>query len=467
MKKRTSWLLSSIIALFWLALTASAQTVTVNGTLLNMGPTGGLAGSNNDFVIFRLKGWQGNLPRVSGVGTIDPLYYQVTPNGSGVFSTTLYGNDQIIPSGTYYVYEQWHNGKIQSSASYQFCTNNTCSQGSVNNCSGGGGCNVSTQTPLVTQPPNYFAQVIYGNPTGSQSWTQLPGTSATFFGTFDFTGATLLTNAFVTSVFGRTGAVTAQAGDYTCLLVTNCPPINANNTWTGTNTFGTVSTTFTPAPLDNSNAIPNTAFFNQANAIPPATVNFGGVNTQCWIKSAGIWQPGGCGGTTSGSVLAAVNDTQTSVNANTTAEQPLQSFAFGAGVLNTLHKTLHIRGADRITVSTTSENVFYRVEANTNSLLAVFSFTPTTTGAGCCFLSYDIFCTVTTTGATGSFTCGGTGLIQLNTGTGNTLSVVNLAVPTANLDLTGIVTMRESVAFTVGSTSNVGTSYLFPIWTDN
>jgi uncharacterized protein YaiE (UPF0345 family) len=44
--------------------------------------------------------------------------------------------------------------------------------------------------------------------------------------------------AQVTSVFGRTGAVTAQSGDYTCTLVTNCGPTNATNTWTGANTFG-------------------------------------------------------------------------------------------------------------------------------------------------------------------------------------------------------------------------------------
>ncbi len=39
--------------------------------------------------------------------------------------------------------------------------------------------------------------------------------------------------AQVTSVLTRTGAVTAQAGDYTCGQVTNCGPVNRGNTWRG------------------------------------------------------------------------------------------------------------------------------------------------------------------------------------------------------------------------------------------
>ena len=44
--------------------------------------------------------------------------------------------------------------------------------------------------------------------------------------------------AQVTSVYGRTGAVIAQTGDYNCAKVTNCGSKVGANTWTASNTFG-------------------------------------------------------------------------------------------------------------------------------------------------------------------------------------------------------------------------------------
>jgi hypothetical protein len=41
----------------------------------------------------------------------------------------------------------------------------------------------------------------------------------------------------VSSVFGRTGPVIAQTGDYNCLQVSNCASLNQNNTFTGNNNF--------------------------------------------------------------------------------------------------------------------------------------------------------------------------------------------------------------------------------------
>jgi hypothetical protein len=66
----------------------------------------------------------------------------------------------------------------------------------------------------------------------------------------------------VTSVYGRTGVVTAQSGDYTCAQVTNCPPtgtsgatvpfLNGNNTHSGQDKFilnGTSTTSPTNYPV--------------------------------------------------------------------------------------------------------------------------------------------------------------------------------------------------------------------------
>ncbi len=58
--------------------------------------------------------------------------------------------------------------------------------------------------------------------------------------------------AQVTSVFGRTGVVTAKSGDYTCSQVTNCGPTNGANTWTQQNKFslnGTSTTSPTNYPI--------------------------------------------------------------------------------------------------------------------------------------------------------------------------------------------------------------------------
>jgi hypothetical protein len=144
MKKRIKFGFIILLSCMFLSFLASAQTVTVFGTIQTAGPTGGNAGGNLDYVIFRLRGWQGNLPRVNGIGPISVLNYTITPSASGQFTTTLYGNDQITPYGTYYVFEQWHDGKIQSSATYQFCTNTSCPQGLASRCP----CTVNFQPPL-------------------------------------------------------------------------------------------------------------------------------------------------------------------------------------------------------------------------------------------------------------------------------------------------------------------------------
>jgi hypothetical protein len=95
--------------------------------------------------------------------------------------------------------------------------------------------------------------------------------------------------AQVSSVFGRTGTITAQSGDYTCSQVTNCGPINAPNTWTGQNQWNVTYTGSTGNPttypiIYHSGAAslgivsPRSATVLQLVGVPSTSVGTGEVN---------------------------------------------------------------------------------------------------------------------------------------------------------------------------------------------
>lgn len=73
--------------------------ITVTGTLQDIFGTA-LTGAQ---IVFMLCGYGAQLPRVSGTSLLAKTApIAVTPNGSGVFSQSLWGNDAITPSGTFY-----------------------------------------------------------------------------------------------------------------------------------------------------------------------------------------------------------------------------------------------------------------------------------------------------------------------------------------------------------------------------
>jgi hypothetical protein len=226
----------TLLTLLFLSVCSLAQTVAVSGTLQTMGPSGPNPGSNNDFVVFRLKNWQGDLPRVIGVGPIDPLSYTITPDSSGNFSTTFYGNDQITPLHTYYVFEQWHDGKIQSSANYQFCVNANCTQGLAAKCP----CNINTQPPLAASPN----QALNVAPllTLNNIWT----------GTNTFNGPTIFNSSIVFNSLINTcdlnGALIVSAGCYsTPQLAINALPGSGGTVLVAPGTYSG------PTSIPNSN----------------------------------------------------------------------------------------------------------------------------------------------------------------------------------------------------------------------
>lgn len=115
---------------FFLCLPALAATpITVSGTL-QTGTSSALQG--NAFVRFRLRNYAGFVPRITGTSVIVQTQADVRPNSSGVFSTSLYSNDDISPNTcgtggdaacTWWTIEYWNNGKVASTGNY--CIPNT------------------------------------------------------------------------------------------------------------------------------------------------------------------------------------------------------------------------------------------------------------------------------------------------------------------------------------------------------
>lgn len=101
-----------------------ATTCTVTATL-NTAAAADLQG--NSFVRFRLRNFSGYVPRVNGTAIVAEPVIDALPNSSGGISTTLWGNDNIVPlntltspqyNGTFYTVEFWNAGRITSSGNY-------------------------------------------------------------------------------------------------------------------------------------------------------------------------------------------------------------------------------------------------------------------------------------------------------------------------------------------------------------
>jgi len=78
----------------------------------------GAALQGNSFLRFRLRNFAGNVPLVTGTAIVVETQLDVFPNGSGLISTNLWGNDSISPTGTFWTCEFWNNGRITSQQNY-------------------------------------------------------------------------------------------------------------------------------------------------------------------------------------------------------------------------------------------------------------------------------------------------------------------------------------------------------------
>lgn len=133
---------------------------TVTGTLQDLTGT-----ANVGSIQFELVNFGANVPRVTGTGIIAQTSNTAVANGSGVFSVTLWGNDQITPSGTYY------NVNFLSSSGFLIA--------SVPYSITGTGGDLSSLAPLVTFPVTPTSQIPFGQITGNIAVSQMnSGTNA-------------------------------------------------------------------------------------------------------------------------------------------------------------------------------------------------------------------------------------------------------------------------------------------------
>lgn len=153
-------------------------TVTPTPVTGNVQSILGANTTSNAFVRFRLRNFSGYVPRVNGIGVINIASVDVTPNSSGIVSTTLWGNDVILPGPniTYYTFEFWANGQLLASEDFQLaCTPvaGSCTAGTFN---------FNTASP-ITQPPipiPFFP--VFLNPIGSQNIVEPPNSSLSLNG---------------------------------------------------------------------------------------------------------------------------------------------------------------------------------------------------------------------------------------------------------------------------------------------
>jgi hypothetical protein len=132
---------------------------TLTGNLADL-----LNGADTGYVQITLANYGNVLPEISGTGLIANTSYKANADGSGHFSATIWGNDQITPANTYYVVRIFSPTGGQSPAvPYSFT---------------GAGGDLSTLTPLITIPAaSYNPNAVVTNPTGSQTIVQPSGTN--------------------------------------------------------------------------------------------------------------------------------------------------------------------------------------------------------------------------------------------------------------------------------------------------
>jgi hypothetical protein len=153
-----------------------SPAITVVGTLTDL--TGA---ANAGSVVFRLVNYGNLAPVISGTSILAQVVNTATANGSGAFTITLWGNDAISPSGTYYEVSFLNAASGETvTVAYRF--------------TGSGSFDISSLSPLVSvaAPPTFYPVVT--NPTGKQVITGYPlGVSELDIGYTHLTSAATIT----------------------------------------------------------------------------------------------------------------------------------------------------------------------------------------------------------------------------------------------------------------------------------
>lgn len=189
-----------------------------------------LTGTGNGYVTATLINFGSNVPRVSGTGVIVNTFYQSTPGTN--FSLSVWGNDVISPTNTYYQISFFTAGSsvATATATYQFNT--------------GSSYDLSTAVPLVVTgtTPLALANVAY-----SGSYTDLsnvPGITSVVC-----SGAVNGSNTTFTFTAPSTSVLTAlyTAGIFQIPTVLSSPPVYGDYTVSNVGTAWTVTTASAPS----------------------------------------------------------------------------------------------------------------------------------------------------------------------------------------------------------------------------
>lgn len=178
---------------------------TITGTLQDLTGT-----ANVGSVQFKLGRFGSNIPRVAGTGILVQINNTATANNSGAFTATLWGNDQITPSGTCYnVTYLTSAGTPIMTVGYQFT---------------GTGGDLSSLSPLATTPGQALENPVLTNPSGVQVISgfalQLPQAILTSAAPTVASGQVGLGSTTATSATaGTNGAVPAQVAGYLIINV--------------------------------------------------------------------------------------------------------------------------------------------------------------------------------------------------------------------------------------------------------
>jgi hypothetical protein len=487
---------------FTCTLTACAQTqTTVTGTVTD--PNGvPYAGGTIDATLVPT----GVTPTVAGIGQIPGYRVPVPLDKNGAFTMPLYCNTAaggctaIQPSGTQWMFTVRNPGaqppvgygavSFTATITITGATQSITSQlhaaaplllvqtGSAGSVSGTGTANnvtcwastsVVQNCPDITDAPGVvnFGSGAVVTFNGLQTGL---GDQSTWILTYT-AGATITAGQLVK--FNGTGetVIPTVTTDTTGIIgvalngATATNPVQINRAWNGIALLDNSGSCTDLEPIINSTT---TAGEGHCVASPPVGVQVVGgyLNTGAGDDNIDVYPyivpvATATPATVTAEQLLSINVTPVTVNTSTSSFQTLQvaASALAAGSLNTIGKTVRIRGGGTFTPSTGSETVdvliFFAPPAGGSATGALLS-TPIASIAGA--WDFDGICTTTTTGASGVMTC--EGKVSFNQVSSSQVAIAAAFSNTISVNLTGALTPQMEVAFSTPSASNTMTETL-------
>ena len=219
-----------LLALLWGA-TSYAQ-VTVTGTVTDANSQA-FANGTYQFTFATAAGIPGPYS-FNGANFPISTTYSGSLDSSGAFSQAMAPNNQITPSGSQWILRFCPAADAPCYQTQLAITGAGSITSSLNPPA------IQVQAGLLNQPKAYADSEITSPVVGFVYYNLTSGALRVCTVSVPCTWVAVTTGAAgVSSVFTRTGAVTAQSGDYTCAQVTNCTSNGTLTIASGTATMGT------------------------------------------------------------------------------------------------------------------------------------------------------------------------------------------------------------------------------------